>query len=417
MCKIIVNPFIREHQRPLPPSLWKAVATSSGETILPRLQAVVLAVEGVYTDSVDTEGYTYLLAPSIKTLDVTLYQRGSISASKVIYGILRAISVACPGVETFLAHFHELSPGDADDLTVAAHSFRNIRCFGVDSTYNRFVQISTTHLQLLADTPTLQDLKIIGNPAPGDPLSLTRLRSLHIKGEWYNTYKFLSLADLPSLRSLVFVGHGAQSEDDVLSGIRTLIRFPYLNALEVRLEHSTRPANTSERDSITRKQFGVLSLSATIQLLSDIRALRRLVLDFDGVPGSYAAVDLITIARRWPDLEELHIQLLTDYGDRADVGALIHIARGCSRLRSLKLPEMEPLQPGAMDEKVVWERSTPCGHRALMELETRVVKRTTMWEAQDFSKEVAESFVRQLFPYARYNLARRGYTERITVFR
>ena len=377
----------------------------------------MLAVEGTYTDLVHSEGYIHLLAPSIKTLHVTQCPSGSISAGKAIYGILRTISVACPGVETLLAHFHELSPGDADELTVAARSFRNIRCFGVDSTFNRFVQISTTHLQLLADTPTLQDLRIIGNPAPGDPLSLIRLRSLHVEGEWYNTYKFLSLADLPSLRSLVFVGHGAQSKEDVLSGIRTLTRVPYLNALEVRLEHSTRPANTSERDSITHRQFGVLSFSAAIQLLTDIRALRRLVLDFDGVPGSYATADLVMIARQWPDLEELHIQLLTEYGGRADVGALIHIARGCSRLRSLKLPEMEPLRPGAMDAKAIWEQSTPGGHRALMELETRVVKRTTMWETQDFSKEVAESFVRQLFPYARYNLARRGYIERVTVFR
>ena len=205
--------------------------------------------------------------------------------------------------------------------------------------------MGVNEIEPLTHLEELEHLSIIpsGGGNPVSTLHFPSLRRLYLGAIWEFIYDLVDWVLAPNIRSL---------ELDVPQiSSRQLIR-------ESRrcLQSITRQFSTLERLTVHYTAFLSFSplyqavmgpFKAIVEPLWSLRGLREITLHFSACL-QVTSDDLRMLSEAWPDVEELRIDVETVAGARAGFESILHFARGCPRLRVLRLPVME-LPPGAFE--------------------------------------------------------------------
>ncbi|EJF60208.1 hypothetical protein DICSQDRAFT_127907 [Dichomitus squalens LYAD-421 SS1] len=201
-----------------------------------------------------------------------------------------------------------------------------------------------------ANLPALQHLSLSLDGPWGRPLVFPTLQSLAVKGDSVSIPTLLKHAIMPQLRSIS------------LSALWITLDLPFAN--EIARQHtgplaSNCPALTSVSMHFRPMGFRVghdpipiyfpisgEALTEIIEPLLTLRDLCSLSLIMEKIDLDHSSSLFLDMARSWPYLEELHIELNEVKVARADVYSIDHFADHCPRLRRLRMPALDVTPEG-----------------------------------------------------------------------
>ncbi|PIL25750.1 hypothetical protein GSI_11500 [Ganoderma sinense ZZ0214-1] len=167
------------------------------------------------------------------------------------------------------------------------------------------------------------------------------LRRLAVRSGWDTIRDLLERVQAPHTHTLTLhVSHADPTQ--LIPSARASLQatastFP---ALETLLVHSMRSMRNPIWDFPVALDTEGAFIS-TIEPLLSLRRLGHLTLDFRLFILHLASDDVRKMAEAWPDVEEPVIEAASADGVRAGFESIVHFARGCPRLRALRLPAMD----------------------------------------------------------------------------
>ncbi|TBU31046.1 hypothetical protein BD311DRAFT_795777 [Dichomitus squalens] len=283
----------------------------------------------------------HLISPHVRELSFLITSKGRRlvpGSDHLMDSLLSDTCAACPQLQTLRIRYTRFS---SEVLKSCLPHVRRLEIAGAKM---------QKEFDAFANLPALQHLSLSLDGPWGRPLVFPTLQSLAVMGDSVSISTLLKHAIMPQLRSIS------------LSALWITLDLPFAN--EIARQHtgplaSNCPALTSVSMHFRPMGFRVghdpipiyfpisgEALTEIIEPLLTLRDLCSLSLIMEKIDLDHSSSLFLDMARSWPYLEELHIELNEVKVARADVYSIDHFAEHCPRLRRLRMPALDVTPEG-----------------------------------------------------------------------
>ena len=258
-------------------------------------------------------------------------------------------------------------------------------------------------IEPLAHLEELEHLFIILSGAGSNPVSTLHLPSLRrvcLSGLWDSICTLVECVLAPHTHSFALNIPQFDAQQLVHRSrqcLQTAARkFPAMERLSIRCTQFPPQSTTLDLSQVALDTSGPGPVMTIVEPLLSLRGLRDITLCFSA-HFRLASDDLRMLSEAWPGVEQLRIEVATVEGACAGFESILHFARRCPRLRTLRLPAMD-LAPGAFEGL-----EYPVSPHLLRDLD---VAKVAFLHGADLSDEMA-AFVQRVFPNAAEKFVKR----------
>ena len=331
--EIVLDPFVGTVDTPLRSKAWqddfwcRLSSIVGNAPILPNLRAASLLAAIPFKHRPFDTGVLRVLNPSIRELNVALPRAGTEEAVKVRTALSECLS-SFQNLEVLSIEM----PLPPPDLGSLVQSHPHLHYLRLDNNF----RVNSDHLTHLAALRRLEYLSVDLDPtAPLNvPVAFARLRILSVHSNEFDAIcALVAYMAAPRLQTL-FISESHLYSSKMCTEMQTILRTvvgkcPFLTAFQWESRHHHRRTDAA--------------LAELIDPLLSHPTLRSFSARFDDLIVRYTPADFRAMAEAWPDLETFHLH---DGGWRhtnqyANLESVLAFARGCPRLRSLHIPDVE----------------------------------------------------------------------------